>query len=197
MQTLEPDELYYLERDNATGTTTLQPMSFNGVKSLLFQFKGFDKYILTEDVVLKQFLEYTIGRYCSPTFYSYQNIYLGGQGMAKGLMKRNIDYGFLGPKEDVICVLYGDQAGQNQPKQVYCIPLPDVETALWDLYREEGFEYRFEGGERLDATGLYRMLTHSKKLLSPEEVFNLLCNRHDTEMTEFAQTLATFLCRPI
>ena len=195
MQTLEPDELFYLERDEQAGTTTLMPMSFNGVKSLMFGFRGYDRYILTEDKVLKQFLEYTISRYCSPTFYSYQIIFMGGQGQAKGLMNRNIQYQFLGREEDVICVLDGDQAGQHQPLRVYCMPLPDVEKALWNRYREVDFEHRFEGGEMLDGKQLYRKFTNSK-LLSSEEIFALLCDRYDADMTRFAQTLATFLYRP-
>ena len=60
MQTLEPGELHYLERTEAE--TVLTPMSFNAVKSLMFGFKGWDKYILTEDEELKQLLEYVIHR---------------------------------------------------------------------------------------------------------------------------------------
>nr|WP_315488350.1 AAA family ATPase [uncultured Rhodoferax sp.] len=194
MQTLEPGELYYLDRDEVTGTTTLAPMSFNGVKSMLFQFKGFDRYILTEDDVLKQFLEYTIRRYCSPTFYSFQIICLGGQGYITGLMNKNIQYEFLGPSKDVIGIKDGDQAGQKQPKQIYCMPLPNVEKALWNLYREPEFSYRFEGGEQLEPKRLYGAFTRSKRL-SYEEIFDLLCNRHETEMAGFARILADFLCR--
>ena len=126
----------------------------------------FDRYILTEDERLKQFLEYTISRYCSPTFYSYQIIHAGGQGQAKGLMKRNIQYRFLGPEENVICILDGDQAQQTQPAQVHCIPLEDVENALWHEYRDPTFEHKFEGGEHLAAKDLYRRLTNTNKLLS-------------------------------
>lgn len=194
MQTLEPDELRYLDCDTVKGTTTLSPMSFSGVKNLMFQFEGFDRYILTEDKMLHQFLEYTIRRYCSPTFYSYQVICVGGQGYVKGLMKRNSQYRFLGPEEHVICVLDGDQSDQKQPKQVYCMPLQNVEKALWELYREDDFTYKFEGGEKLKPKPLYDRLTSLKKL-STEGIFQLLCNRHDTAIKQFAQTLSGFLCR--
>lgn len=195
MQTLEPDELCYMERDDVAGITTLTPMSFNVVKSLLFQFKGFDRYILTEDDVLRQFLEHVIDRYCSPTFYSYQIISLGGQGQAKGLMNRNTQYGFLGPADDVICLLDGDQANQSQPGKVFCIPLTNVEKALWDLYRSEDFAYKFEGGEQWHYKQLYRKIIQLK-LLSREEIFKLLCDHHDADLQKFAQTLVAFLCRP-
>lgn len=196
MQTLEPGEIHYLNRDRDTGVITLSPMSFNGVKSLLFGFKGYDRYILTEDERLEQFLQYAINRYCDPTFYSYQVICAGGHGYVKGLMNLNDQYKFYGPKENVICVLDGDQAGQAQPKQVFCLPMTNVENALWHLYREDGFQYRFEGGEGLKAKPLYGQLTNSRKLLSREEVCKLLCDRHDNAMEQFALTLSEFLCRP-
>ena len=196
MQTLEPGEIRYLDRDRDTSAITLKPMSFNGVKSLMFGFKGYDRYILTEDERLKQFLHYAINRYCSPTFYSYQVICAGGHGYVKGLMNLNDQYEFYGPKENVICVLDGDQSGQAQPKQVFCLPMKNVENALWYLYREDDFPCRFGGGDELKAKPLYGQLTNSRKLLSPEEICKLLCDRHDNAMKQFALTLSRFLCRP-
>ena len=175
---------------------TLSPMSFNGVKSLMFGFKGFDRYILTEDKVLEQFLQYMIGRYCSPTFYSYQVICVGGQGYVKRMMSLNDQYKFYGPRENVISILDGDQSDQKQPKRVFCLPIKNVEDALWQLYQEDAFPYRFDGGEELQAKRLYEQLTRSRKLLSPEEVCRLLCDRHDNAMKQFALTLSGFLCRP-
>ncbi len=196
MQTLEPGEIHYLNRDRDTGENTLSPISFNGVKSLMFGFKGFDRYILTEDERLEQFLQYAINRYCSPTFYSYQIICAGGHGYVKGLMNLNEQYDFYGPKENVICVLDGDQSKQAQPRQVFCLPMQNVENALWHLYREEDFPYKFNGGEELKAKPLYGQLTNSRKLLSSEEICKLLCDRYDDAMKQFALTLSGFLCRP-
>jgi len=196
MQTLEPGEIRYLDRDRNTGAITLAPMSFNGVKSLMFGFEGYDRYILTEDERLEQFLRYAINRYCSPTFYSYQVICAGGHGYVKALMNLNDKYDFYGPKENVICVLDGDQSEQAQPKQVFCLPIKNVENTLWHLYREDDFPYRFEGGSELKAKPLYGQLTKSRKLISPEEICKLLCDRHDNAMKQFALTLSRFLCRP-
>jgi ABC-type nitrate/sulfonate/bicarbonate transport system ATPase subunit len=196
MQTLEPGEIHYLDRDRDTGATTLTPMSFNGVKSLMFGFMGHDRYILTEDEILEQFLQYTINRYCSPTFYSYQIICAGGQGYVKALMNLNDQYKFYGPKENVVCILDGDQSGQAHPKQVFCLPLKNVENALWQLYQEDDFPFKFEGGDNYHPKALHKQLTKSRKLLSSEEIYKLLCDRHDNDMQQFALTLSGFLCRP-
>lgn len=76
MKTLHPEELHYMEEDN--GRTTIKSASYNFIKSLLYGFKGWDKYILTEDEILKELLEYVIQRYCKDIFYQYIIIYIGG-----------------------------------------------------------------------------------------------------------------------
>lgn len=193
MQTLEPGELHYLERTEAE--TTLTPMSFNAVKSLMFGFRGRDKYILTEDEVLKQFLEYVVTRYCPPAFFSYLIIKIGGAHQVTDLMRRNRTEEFLGPEAHVISVLDGDQMRADLPRGTYCIPIQNVEQALWDEYRKPNFPHVFEGGELLASKKLYGEFVRSKTLV-PVEIFKLLCDRHDAGIAQFAQGLRAFLCRP-
>jgi ABC-type Na+ transport system ATPase subunit NatA len=195
MQTLEPGEIQYLGRNRDTDSMTLSPMSFNGVKSLMFGFKGYDRYILTEDEVLGQFLQYAINHYCCPTFYSYQIICLSGQGSVKWMMDLNDQYKFYGPKENVIGILDGDQSGQPQPKHIFCLPIQNVEKALHEIYRKDGFPFKFAGGENFHAKALYKQLTKSQRRASSEEIFKLLCDCNDTAMKQFAQRLSVFLCR--
>jgi ABC-type cobalamin/Fe3+-siderophores transport system ATPase subunit len=198
MQTLGPDELYYLERDNATGAATLSPMSFNGVKSLMFGFRGYDRYILTEDAVLEGFLRFAINRYCSPIFYSYQVICVGGQGYINKMVEHNKTYRIFGPQDIVLGIKDGDQAHIKQIKGVHCLPpsIPCVEKALHSLYPEDSFEYKLEGGKPLDAKRLYKRLVDKEKKLSPDDVFQMICDRHDADMLDFAQILAKFLSKP-
>lgn len=193
MQTLKPVELHYLDRTEAQ--TLLTPMSFNAIKSLMFGFKGWDRYILTEDDVLEEFLKYVIAQYCSPAFFSYQIIQMGGGGQATGLMRKNIAYEFLGPKAHVISILDGDLQIHNHSPSVFCIPLPNVEQALWDEYRQPGFSHTFEGGDILEPKPLYWKFVRSRKL-AREEIFKLLCDRHNVELQQFSQILTDFLCRP-
>jgi len=193
MQTLEPGELLYLERTPTGGSLT--PMSFNAVKSILFGFKGWDRYILTEDEELKLFLEHVIRRYCPSAFFSYRIVKIGGGHQVTDLMRRNRQDQFFGPKEHVVSVLDGDQNRKDLPQDTYCIPIPNVEQALWESYREPGFEHAFQNGELLKAKALYKEFVRSGRL-SSEEIFHLLCLRHDAALSQFAQTLTGFLCRP-
>lgn len=193
MQTLEPGELSYLER--TSNGIVLTPMSFNSVKSVLFGFHGSDRYLLTEDDVLKAFLEYVILRYCPPAFFTYQIIYIAGADQVTDLMRRNRSLKFFGPEEHVIAVLDGDKQRSDLPRGTICIPLLNVEKALWDAYRLTGFEHAFEGGDKLPPKQLHRQIQR-RGGLSAEEIHRLLCDIHDDAMREFAGHLTRFLSRP-
>jgi ABC-type lipoprotein export system ATPase subunit len=194
MQTLNAEELYYFERTD--GEISLLPMSFNTVKSLMFGFRGWDRYLLTEDERLVSFLRYVVARYCAPTFYTHQIMYCGGGGQTVGLMRKNAIFEFLGPSEHVITVLDGDLAKQNQEDGVYFIPFENIETAFWTEYQRPDFPFRIENDDRLDAKQLVKRITTEKKL-SFEEIFELLCDKHNEKVNDFSKTLTRFLCRPV
>lgn len=194
MQTLDAGELLYMERTEQGAT--FSQSSFSYVKSLMFGFKGRDRYILTEDPVLKAFLAYLIRRYCPPSFYSYHLIDVGGAYQVVDLMARNDQEEFLGPARDVISVLDGDQQARtfSVSKNVYCIPLDSIEKALWAEHAGPDFPFRVA----VDLPGPKALYKHviRKKLLSTEEIFKLLCDRHDMAMADFSRILTAFLCRP-
>ncbi len=193
MQTLNPAELIYMER-TAEGVS-LTPVSFSYVKSLMFGFMGRDRYILTEDKVLNAFLEYVITRYCPRCFYSYHVIEIGGGGQVVDLMRRNARDAFFGPVTDVISVLDGDQWEKAHAKaaNTYCMPLQSVEKALWDEYQKPDFQPRFDQ-QLPNAKALYKhMIRH--RILSQQDIFKLLCDRHEGHMRAFAAKLEEFLCQ--
>lgn len=194
MQTLKEGELLYMER-KADGSTLL-PASFSYVKTLMFGFVGRDRYMLTEDKVLKAFVEYVIWRYCPPTFYTYYLIEVGGAGQVIDLMARNEIEGFLGPKQDVISILDGDQKSKphSQSPNTLCMPLENVEHALWEESLQPGFQPAIPIAQQ-NAKALYKYLVR-EKILSQEEIFKLLCDRHDAVIKVFANSLQSFLCRP-
>jgi ABC-type dipeptide/oligopeptide/nickel transport system ATPase subunit len=193
MQTLNPAELIYMER-TAEGVS-LTPVSFSYVKSLMFGFAGRDRYILTEDQVLNDFLEYVIRRYCSRCFYSYHVIEIGGGGQVVDLMRRNARDAFFGSVTDVIAVLDGDESEKRHAKSAYtyCIPLQSVEKALWDEYQKPEFQPRVDR-QFPNAKALFKHMIRSR-ILSREEIFKLLCDRHEDHMRAFAAKLEGFLCR--
>lgn len=193
MQTLDAGELYYL--DSREDHTALDPMSFNFMKSLLFGFRGYDRFLLTEDDTLKGLLQYVIQRYCPPAFFSYVIIVAGGGAQVVEMMRRNRREGFLGAQEQVIAILDGDQQRVEPAKGEHFIPVLNLEVAFRDIYLQPGFLPKIDGGEHLKPKQLYSRFVR-EKLLSIAEIQKLVCDVNDAAMSAFAGTLTEFLARP-
>ncbi|MBC5768601.1 hypothetical protein [Ramlibacter albus] len=142
-------------------------------------------------------MRYLIERYCTPTFYLYQVIYIGGSVQVASLLDRNRTEHFFGPEKDVICVLDGDQAKQPHAggNNILCIPLDSVEKALYAA---------FKAGDIPCATDLNSRTFHpnGKELFNEllrigvftrRQVFEFLCSRHENELSAFAGKLSGFL----
>jgi ABC-type cobalamin/Fe3+-siderophores transport system ATPase subunit len=126
------DELFYME-EQPDGTTTIERRSYGFVKSTLFGFNGWEKYILTEDEVLKAFLEHLINQHCIRPFYQFKIIYVGGSKNTTDLMQRNKTEKFLTDEyRNVIVVLDGDQkkTALSKKENVFFIPMESVEKEL-------------------------------------------------------------------
>jgi len=146
MQTVEPQELFYLNFESETGVGKVENVSYNYIRSVLFGFKGWDKYILTEDDVLKDLLEYLLQVYCNNIYFSYKIIYIGGGQNTVDLMRRNKREEFFSAAENVICVLDGDQRKKKiaNDGSVYCIPFESLEKELLAHCLEGGLHAKFD-----------------------------------------------------
>ena len=201
MRTLEDGELFYLT--NEGGNAELKSVSYNYVKSILFGFEGWDKYILTEDQVLQNYIEYLINEYCDDVFYRYKIIYVGGATNVVDLMKRNKDHEFLSKDENVICILDGDQKEKRHAvnnTDVYCIPQESVEKDLYSSYIVHDTEIpRLGDKEHYITTGasdkkLYDNLIRWQ-LMSERKIHEFVTRKHQTEVDTFVTNLQAFLCR--
>lgn len=200
MQTLKSNELMYVEAND--GHLNVECKSFNYIKSLLFGFTGWDKYILTEDDVLEEFLEHVIKRYVPRIFYKYKILHIGGGSNTIALMTRNGQQNFFGHANDVITVLDGDQRNERYVQQIpntIFIPWESVEKRFFVEYNAPNSplpripEVRSVGIENANGKSLFKaMLTC--RLLSKKEIFEYLCEKDDAEIRQFARTLEEFLC---
>lgn len=182
MNTLCANELYYLEYNNSIAT--LEKKSYNYIKSLLFGFVGWDKYILTEDEVLEKYLTHLLSHGEEAIFFKYKIIYVGGSGNVINLMERNDKYNFFSNSENVISVLDGDQKDKSKFKNnkfVYFIPFCDVEKQLKEHYENgDGIPEVGHNG----AKGLFKNLV-KKRLMSENEIFSFINNHKKVEVDEF------------
>jgi len=197
MKTLQDDELFYLS--NIEENLVVENKSFNYIKSILFGFKGWDKYILTEDKILKNFLIYLIGLHCKNTFYEYQIIYIGGAKNVVDLMERNSNEEFFSDSRNVITVLDGDQRnyGYVQNKNnIHFLPFESVEKALLEKYNQnkkllptfpEYIDPNFTNGKKL--------VTQFKnlKLMSENDIFAFLYSEYEQELEGLCNQLKVFL----
>jgi hypothetical protein len=193
MQTLEAGELNYVEIKD--GNVSIRPASFNYIKSLLFGFRGWDRYVLTEDEMLKDFLEYILARYCQNIFSTYIIIYIGAASNVSSLLERNSAEGFFGETENVIAVLDGDKASarEGQKANTYCIPIDSVEKGIFALSKKADFPFRLKSKTTpTEAKALFKQLLF-EKVMSKQSAFKLLCDSHEGDFNIFARKIQSFL----
>lgn len=196
MQTLDSSELLYMERRDSN--VELYPASYNYIKTLLFGFTGWDRYILTEDAELQGLLETIIRRYGGDVFFKYKIIYVGGGSQVTDLLRRNRAEAFLSESANVIAVLDGDQSKYRHAKQdgVHSLPIESVEKALVDYYRESDFPHRLPAGiEFRDGKDLFRLLQRHR-VMSESEIYTYICERNEQSLAPLINTLRAFLGRP-
>jgi hypothetical protein len=197
MRMMEPPELVYLE--NTEGNVQHRNASYNFVRSILFGFSGWDRYILTEDMTLKMFLEYIIAKHIPLSFFSFKIIHIGGGSNTVDLMTRNIDERFFPETEKVISILDGDQKNERHTRNVndiFFIPFPSVEKELYIEYNDgmlSKLPDSWKGDvSKPDGKGLFHALKISK-LYTPFQLFEHICAKHQTEMKSLIENLRQFL----
>jgi ABC-type multidrug transport system ATPase subunit len=191
MQTLRAGELLYLEAGVAQ--STLEERSFAFVKSAMFGFKDWDRYILVEDEPAKFVVQYLIDRHCLPAHYSYFIIEVGGAGQVVSLLQRNRVHGFLAPENAVIAILDGDQAatGHANEPSTFCMPLWSLESAFEAVYDQPVFVPRLPVNvyNALPVAGRHKALFKAyrrNRLLPDADIVALASAPQAEEMRAFA-----------
>ena len=193
LQTLRPSEILYLE--SVDGNVSCQSASFSYVKARLFGFRGWDRYILTEDIELAEFIEFVIQQRCSHSFFTHKIIHIGGAPQVVDLLRRNAVEGFLAEGDHVVAVLDGDQRGGafDSMTNVIFAPIESVEKAAHAHHSELDFPYKFSVPRTFTGPkDLYRALLH-QKIATSRQIYEYLCERYATEVDAFSRTLAEFL----
>ncbi|MET3105629.1 ABC-type dipeptide/oligopeptide/nickel transport system ATPase subunit [Oxalobacteraceae bacterium GrIS 2.11] len=191
MQTLEDGELHQMRCED--GIVRVVAESYAYIKSTLYGFVGWDRYILTEDILLVRFLEYIIKRYDVNAFYEYKIIYVGAAGSVVDLMRRNSQEKFLSEGENVISILDGDQKLEKYARKpnVFFIPIESIEKELFRFYEDKRLP-SLGGYETKDPKKLFKKFVESR-VLSATNIFEIICVENDRELSEFAVRLGDFL----
>jgi ABC-type dipeptide/oligopeptide/nickel transport system ATPase subunit len=198
MKTLNDDEIFYL-LDDPTCVRPI-PASYSYVKSILFGFKEWDRYILTEDYLLQKLLEHLLEKHHPKTHFQYKIIYIGGGSGVVDLMSRNAKEEFFADQKNVISILDGDQAKEKHVRNytnVYCIPFESVEKQLHsDYYAGSIFLEKAIGKiQGLDNKQLYKHVMKNK-FMTESEIIEYLCITYANETEKFMRIFDEFLHLP-
>ena len=195
MRTLEADELYYIGQ--VDGRLSVDLASYSYVKAILFGFTGWDKYILTEDVVLLEFIEEIIKKYCPSTFYRYKVIFIGGASQVVSLMQRNATENFLAAPESVVTILDGDQRNRyTGVASVYMIPIESVEKDLYaEWYADANFPFSVSRRDFKNEKSFFKHLQR-ERIATQQHVFDYLIARNDAALQPLVGVLSALLATP-
>jgi len=194
MKKLNDSELYYMESSN--GIVAIRETSYNYVKSLLFGFKGWDRYILTEDEMLQNYIEHLISHKNISAHYKYKIIYIGGADRVVDLMNRNSLDEFFSRKENVITVLDGDQhysQSYQSNERIVFIPFLSVEKQLFESFTNNELPGTFVFTKMpKNPRELYNSI-RQQSYMSDAEIFLFINYQKQTEVDDFVQILSNFL----
>lgn len=207
MKTLKEEELHYMEqlKEHGNKQISVLPRSYNFVKSVMYGFRGFDRYLLTEDECLANYIDYLITNSGEELFYQYQTIYIGGATQVIDLKNRNDEANFLSEHENILAVLDGDQIGKRYlmgVENVIYLPFLNIELELYKRF--EAGELTVSGLNEITnkketdrAKNLYKQLTKKRfncgALMPEEKVYSYLEQLNPEGVQGFKKQILGFL----
>lgn len=195
MRTMEDEELHYMYSED--GFTKTRLASYNYIKSVLFGFSGWDRYILTEDPMLEGFFRFLINIHKIPTFYSFQIIPIGGGDNVIQLLRKNMTEKFFGPGEHVIAILDGDYAGTKNERQknTYCIPFRSVEKKIFEDYQNGKYSLAYPLDKEPQNNKQFRKAIKLVHGVSDQDLYIYLNEKYPVETKAICDMLESFLAR--
>ena len=197
IKTLHENELYYMELNE--GICSFEKKSYNYIKSLLYGFQDYDKYILTEDEMLKAYMEYLLRD--ENIFSKYLILPIGGASNTVNLMDINEDKKVFESKKNVCTVLDGDVKQDYENKQdIYFLPFSSVEKELFNYFNDgSGFidftsnELRkYNVSDNPKGKEIYKMIIR-QKFKTQNEIFEFISSKKEEEVQLFKKQLSDFL----
>jgi ABC-type dipeptide/oligopeptide/nickel transport system ATPase component len=197
IKTLRDEELFYMELTD--GICSFENKSYNYIKSLLYGFQDYDKYILTEDEMLKSYMEYLLQN--ETIFSKYIILPIGTHNSTVKLMKINKDKKIFENQDNVCSVLDGDTYEQYHDRDnIYFLPFQSIEKALHEdfigdkefikLNKQELNQYNLN--QNPTAKILYKRVIE-KGIKTQHGIFEFVSNQKEKEVEAFKNQLIEFL----
>lgn len=184
--------LYYMEQND--NKTTIEKCSYNFIKAELFQFVGYDKIILTEDKMLKSYLEYLIDFSVN---CKYKIIEIAGASQTVELMEKNqVDNLFN--TNQVIAILDGDQQTIYSKPNIYFIPFESIEKHFYKNFLSQ-YQLSINIQSVNNATSLKKKSSAfyhevvNRNILQQKDIFQLVTAQRLQETGTLKTNLQRFL----
>ena len=197
IKTLRDEELFYMELTD--GICSFENKSYNYIKSLLYGFQDYDKYILTEDEMLKSYIEFVLRDI--DFFAKYIILPIGTHNSTVKLMKINKDKKIFANQDNVCSVLDGDTYEQYHDRDnIYFLPFQSIEKALHkDFIGDKNFIKldkqelnQHNLNQNTTAKILYKRVIE-KGIKTQHEIFEFVSNQKEKEVEAFKNQLIEFL----
>jgi len=197
IKTLQNDELYYMELND--GICSFEKRSYNYIKSLLYGFQDYDKYILTEDEMLKAYMDFLLQN--ETIFSKYIILYIGGASNTVSLMEMNREKKIFEDEKNVCTVLDGDVKQDYENKQdIYFLPFLSVEKELFNYFNDGSGFIDFTPNElkkynvstNPKGKEIYKMIIR-QKFKTQNEIFEFISSKREEEVQLFKKQLLDFL----
>ncbi|WP_078120501.1 AAA family ATPase [Thiosocius teredinicola] len=198
--TVDEGGLYYLEKIGEE--VSLEARSFGYVKSDLFGFRGYDRYILTEDAVLEGFIEFLIRHFSIDCHYRHITIGVGGVHQLKMIVEKNDDQQIFANSDKALCIVDGDvypdlEAEYKGPTKVLCTHIDDLEKYLY-LNREMLIgndllpDYPESNKEKKASKTYWKWLTQIKHV-SVERLYQIIVESDGVDVEPLKKNIQRFV----
>ncbi len=197
MKMLKSDELFYMDFND--GDCSIENKSYNYIKSLLYGFTDYDKYLLVEDDVLKDFIDFILSG--EKIFHKYIVLPIGGADNVVKLMEKNSEKEVFGKIENVKSVLDGDMSlktAYTSRGDISFLPFESIEKDLYTFNSAENFvnftqeEIKKFNLQNINAKTLYKVVIREGKK-TQIEIFEFLKSKKVDQVNDFKQKLLEFL----
>lgn len=189
---LDADELRLIDDDQ--GRITLVPATYAFINSVLFGFTGWDRYLLVEDDMAMEFVQYFIQRRGILPRQKYKILPVGTATAVCDLLRRNRAAHFLAADDAVAAVIDGDQRGLPHAREprVHLLPFDNVEKVLLDDYNSGAFPVRLSQSRFNNGKMLWNQLVKQGRVPAGQ-IYELVIARHERDLLPLEQLLKEFL----
>lgn len=200
MSMVDDGSLYLLE-DNSH-EITLEQRSFGYVKSFLYGFEGYDRYILTEDTIMEGFIEYVINKFSMTPYYQHKTIGVGGWNQLKLIIEKNDTEKIFTDFSNVIGIVDGDaypdiSVNYSGPTKILCSSVEDIEKYIFlnreTLLAEIELPTYPESEEMKRASKTYWKYLTDDKGLTINRLYQLVIDSQNESAERLAGEIRTFL----